>query len=225
MIDSLLNLIAPHYCCSCGEIGSLFCEGCKYDIGQDDDTACLLCGQPASLAGVCGACRPCVERGWYAGARSGGLERLIDRYKFGRAQAAHKPLGDLLLVRLPDLPAETIIVPIPTVASHVRQRGYDHTLLVARYIAKKRGLTCATPLTRLSSATQRGAGRKQRLTQAKTAFEVKARLRNDVPYLLIDDIVTTGATLAYAAKALRSAGATVVWAAAVARQPLENSRQ
>lgn len=221
MIDDLLNLIAPHYCCSCGEIGSLLCEGCKYDIIGDDSSACMLCGFATGATGICSGCVSFVERAWYAGERAGGLEALINRYKFGHARSAYRPLGDLLHTRLPVLPSETVVVPVPTVASHIRQRGYDHTLLLAQYVAEKRGLKLAYPLERMTSATQRGAGRKQRIAQAKAAFSIKMELEKDAPYLLIDDIVTTGATLTYAAKALRSAGATMVWAAAVARQPLD----
>lgn len=224
MIDRLLNGLAPHYCCSCGEIGSLLCVGCKYDIIEEDTLGCLLCGHLAGATGVCHKCRSIVGRAWYAGERTGGLEELIDRYKFDRAQAAFVPLGDLLLARLPILPPETIVVPIPTVRAHIRQRGYDHTLLLARYVAKKHKLRLARPLERQSSAAQRGAGRKQRLAQAKEAFRVKTELQKDTPYLLIDDVVTTGATISYAARALRAAGATVIWAAAAARQPLENNR-
>lgn len=121
---------------------------------------------------------------------------------------------------LPELPAETVVVPIPTVRAHIRQRGYDHALLLARYIAQERNLACAQPLERRTATTQRGVDRKARRIQAEAAFRVSTGLQPDVPYLLIDDVVTTGATLRYGAKALKSAGATTVWAAAVARQPL-----
>lgn len=221
MIESLLDLIAPHYCSSCGEIGSLLCDSCKYSIVDEDIFGCLLCGRPTGANGTCARYRPTIERAWYVAERTGGLEELIDRYKFDRARAAYKPLGDLLLARLPVLPPETILVPIPTVRSHIRARGYDHTLLIAQYVAKKRGLKLAHALERLNTASQRGASRKQRMEQAQRAFRVKGALQQGAPYLLIDDIVTTGATLSFAARAMRSAGASRVWAAAIARQPLD----
>lgn len=220
ILDGLLEHVAPYYCCSCGEIGSLLCDSCKYDIVSEHINACLFCGYPTSAAAVCRRCRSDATRTWYVGERSGGLEVLIDRYKFEYAEAAYRPLGDLLLACLPELPPETIVVPVPTVRAHIRQRGYDHALLLSRYIAKERGLTLAQPLDRLTTTLQRGADRKQRLSQAKTAFHVSVKLQTDIPYLLVDDVVTTGATLRYAAKALKEAGASVVWAAAVARQPL-----
>ncbi len=220
MLRRLLDLVIPHYCCSCGEIGSLLCESCKYDIIDERFSGCILCGH-ASLVPGCSRCRSGVERTWCGGERVGGLEILIDRFKFAYAEAAHVPLGDILLAALPDLPPETIVVPIPTIRAHVRQRGYDHTALLARYVADKRGLRYAQPLRRSTASVQRGASRAVRMAQAKEAFTVRQTLSAGVPYLLIDDVVTTGATLRYGAKAMKKAGATIVWAAAAARQSLD----
>lgn len=220
ILRKLLDQLAPHYCCSCGEIGLVLCESCKYDITYERFEACLLCGQPP-LSSSCSTCRTLVEKTWCGGERSGGLETLINRFKFEYAEAAHIPLGDILLAALPELPADTVVVPIPTVATHIRQRGYDHTLLLARYIARARGLSVRRVLVRQTATVQRGASRKVRRAQAKAAFTVKDALDKGVPYLLIDDVVTTGATIQYAAESLKAAGADRVWAAAVARQPLD----
>lgn len=220
MVERLLDFVSPHYCCSCGEIGSILCEGCKYDITSERFSGCTLCGQP-TLSGSHARCHSIIERTWCGGERTGGLERLIDDYKFEYVVAAHKPLGDILLAALPELPSDTIVVPIPTVRTHVRQRGYDHTLLLARYVADNRNLQCSRPLLRINSSVQRGANRKTRVAQAKAAFGVRERLDPDATYLLIDDVLTTGSTLRFAAKAMKDAGATVVWAVVAARQPLD----
>ena len=190
MVEKLLDLISPHYCCSCGEIGSILCESCKYDIVSEQFSGCLLCTRP-TLSGSCAHCSSDLARTWCGGERIGGLERLINCYKFEYAVAAHAPLGDIILASLPELPKETIVIPIPTIRTHVRQRGYDHTLLLARYIAKKRGLHCYQPLIRATSSIQRGTDRKTRLAQAKVAYKVKGELEKDTQYLLIDDVVTT----------------------------------
>lgn len=220
MVEKLLDLVAPHYCCSCGQIGSLLCEGCKYDITSEPFEGCLLCG--GIMAGnSCATCQMVVEKTWCGGERSGALERLINRYKFEYAKAAHEPLGDIILAALPELPPSTAIVPIPTVRAHVRQRGYDHTLLIARYIAAKRGLKVYPVLRRRTNSVQRGANRATREAQAKVAYKVDGVVSAGVPYLLIDDVVTTGATLTHAAKALKDIGAVTIWAAAAARQPLD----
>ncbi len=221
ILDSLLSQVAPHYCCSCGEIGNLLCESCKYDINSDHVNSCLFCGRPTSIADACRYCHSDITRMWCVGERSGGLEKLINLYKFNYAKAASASLSEVLLACLPQLPPETVIVPIPTLRAHIRQRGYDHALLVARAIAEEQKLTLAQPLERITNTVQRGTDRKQRIAQAKQAFRVSKGVEMAIPYLLIDDVVTTGATLRYAAKALKDAGATTVWAAAIARQPLD----
>jgi ComF family protein len=221
MIDTLLSYIAPHYCCGCGTIGSLLCDNCKYDITSEDFSTCIVCGDLANRFGICNSCSVPYTRAWCIGERSGVLQRLIGTYKFQNAQSGYKILGDLLLDRLEVLPEETIVVPIPTVASHIRQRGYDHTLLIAKYFARKRGYKMEKTLERLTSTKQRQATKAQRVMQAKAAFGLSRGIIPDVPYLLIDDVVTTGATLQYAAKILKDHGAREVWVAAIARQPLD----
>jgi ComF family protein len=155
------------------------------------------------------------------GEREGTLQRVIGLYKFGRAKAAHKILGDLLLETLPCLPPDTVVVPVPTVSSHIRERGYDHMLLIAKYVAQSRGLKCEQLLRRRTDTKQRQASAGQRDIQAKYAFEVRDIINASKPYLLIDDVITTGSTIKYASKALHDAGAEHVWVAVIARQVME----
>jgi ComF family protein len=153
------------------------------------------------------------------GAYDGLLKHLIGLYKFERARSAYRDLGDLLLARLPDLPKNTIVVPIPTITKHVRERGYDHTLLLAKYIATRKGLTCRRLLKRATNTKQRQASAALRESQAKKAFITKVKkLEANIPYLIIDDVVTTGATIKYAARTLRRVGAKHIWVAAIAHQ-------
>jgi ComF family protein len=161
------------------------------------------------------------DKAWFVGYRRDSLQRLVGLYKFERVRSAYRTVGELLTDVVPDLPPEAIVVPVPTVASHVRERGYDHTLLIARYFARQRGLRLSRPLRRSTHTKQRQASANTRDAQAKLAFKVEGMIENNVPYLLVDDIMTTGATLKYAAKALKGAGATQVWVAVVARQTLD----
>lgn len=220
MLERLLDAIIPHYCCSCGEIGKILCESCKYDIISEPFVGCLLCGSITPSRG-CKACKSSINDSWCGGERTGALESLINAYKFEYASVAHKPLGDIMLAAIPDIPKNTIVVPIPTVRKHIRERGYDHTVMLARYIADKRGLQFQQPLARKHQNVQRGKNKSERLRQAEEAFIVTEHIDSSAPYLLIDDVVTTGATIRYAAKALKDSGASIVWAAAVARQPLD----
>jgi len=128
-----VNLLAPHYCCSCGSIGALLCDYCKYDIINEPFEACILCHK-LSLPGQhkCGVCKAPFTKAWCASDRRTGVKELLDRYKFERTKAASKPLAELLHGMLPDLPADVCIVPVPTIAPHIRQRGYDQVVILAK---------------------------------------------------------------------------------------------
>ncbi len=215
---SLFDMFAPHYCFSCGEIGAVLCVNCKNNIVSESYSACLNCGKLAMpQAGLCAQCKMEFSRAWCVGEREDGLKNLINHYKFNRAKAAHLLIAELLDFALPDLPQDIFVTSVPTISSHIRQRGYDHAALMARTFAKIRKLPYRATVRRDSSAVQHGATRQERLRQAKNAFTCEAVAPKI--YLLIDDIYTTGATMNYTAKSLKDAGATEVWAAVVARQP------
>lgn len=175
-----------------------------------------------SNTGVCSDCKDKVAytRAWCVGERVDGLAQLIDGYKFHRVRAGYRVLAGLLDTRLPEVPAETVVVPVPTIPRHIRQRGYDHTLLLAHEFARRRHLALDNSLKRATNTVQLGSSRQQRLRQAQEAFLVPNTVR-PLTYLLIDDVITTGATVDEAAKKLRVAGALDIWLGVVARQPLD----
>ena len=175
----------------------------------------------APTTGLCATCRVPYERAWCVANRREQLQKLIDDFKFRNARAAHYPLAGLLHYHLPELPQDTVIVPIPTVSSHIRQRGYDHMLLVARRLGRLRGLSVDTSLVRITNTTQRGVGAHERASQAKLAFACRRELNPDATYLLVDDVITSGATVKYAALTLLDAGARKVWVASISRQTLD----
>lgn len=223
MLDYLLSILAPHHCYSCQKAGGVLCQSCKYNIASEAAEGCVVCGK-AAASGVCRGCRTTYSKAWCAGSRSGELEQLINDYKFERVKAAHVALADLLDAVLPLLPSNVVVVPVPTIPTHIRQRGYDHAALVARRLAKLRKLPYQPVVRRQANTKQRGASRKDRFQQAKVSFGCKGSLPANKVYLLIDDVITTGATMQYAAKALHDAGASDVWVAAIARQPLDKPR-
>lgn len=220
MIDKLLSFIAPHLCCGCGKVSTLLCDNCKNDIVLESEDVCLVCKRPTGRRGVCNTCKEPYDRAWNIGERKDVLQRLIGLYKFERVKAAYRVLGDLLLETLPVLPTDTVVVPVPTVSSHIRERGYDHIHLLARYVAKKRGWRYQRLLERTTHTTQRHVGAKERKIQASRAFRVRGEVK-DSSLLLIDDIVTTGATIHYGARMLKGAGAERVWTAVLAYQTLD----
>lgn len=218
---TLSDLLSPHYCCSCGEIGAILCEYCKYNIVSEPFDVCIVCTKPTqNKAYVCKGCQPAYKRAWCIGKRDDALRQLIDQLKFERVRAAHLPLVELLDRTLPQLPDNIVVVPIPTISQHQRIRGYGHAELIARVFAQRRALPYREALRRREERVQRGASRKQRIEQAKMAYASTA-VQEGAIYLLIDDVYTTGATLEYASRALLKGGASEVWVVALSRQPLE----
>lgn len=217
----ITNILAPHYCCSCGRIGSILCVSCKYNIIEEPFEACILCQRLAPVAeNLCNTCNVSYTRAWAVDSRQGALKELINRYKFERARAAYNELTNLLHETLPTLPDDICIVPVPTITSHIRSRGYDHMALIGKTLAQRRQLTYRPLLRRATKTVQHGSDRATRLLQAEQAFYVQQRC-DGRRILLVDDVCTTGATLEYGARALLAAGAAEVWVAVITVQLLE----
>ena len=219
MIDRLLSLIAPHYCCGCGEVGVKLCDCCKNDILEDTPSICIFCRKLVKNANLCSNHQLPYSAGYLVGFRDGPLLKLIDDYKFNRAKESAKVIAELIISRLPAIYGDIVIVPIPTTPHNVRVRGYDHMLLIARYLSRQSGWSVEPVLTRQNNITQHYAkSAAQRKEQAKSFFRVKRELSTDKIYLLIDDILTTGSTVQAAARCLREAGADNVIVAVAAIQ-------
>ena len=214
------DLIAPHYCCSCGQIGSSLCDNCKYDIISDVSQQCMSCLKPVGRYGdVCKECHVNYAKGWYVGLHRGALKRLIEDYKFHNVRQNGHILGDLLSDVLPEMPNDDVITTIPTIPSHIRQRGYDHAAILAKTVADSKDLRYKPLIVRKNHTTQRGANRQLRLRQAQIAFTCPGAVPRSV--LVIDDVATTGASLNAAAAQLKLAGAQQVWVATITREPLD----
>jgi len=116
-------------------------------------------------------------------------------------------------------PGGAVIIPIPTSRPHIRQRGFDHTALLARHLAKLKSCQTSPILTRRTNSTQFGSTRTQRLAQAQEAFSCQPRLNPKTHYILLDDIYTSGASIHAAADLLRTSGARKISVIIIARQP------
>jgi len=222
MIEALLQKVAPHPCFGCAKMGTPLCDNCKYDIISEPFSGCVLCGNVAP-EGICAQHDVPICKAWVVSERLTVLKRVIDAYKFEHVKAASDSLADLLDGRLPLLPENTVIVPIPTASSHIRQRGYDHIDILARLLAKRREVPVAYLLERSSNTTQHRLNKSERQQEASGAFQITkdVTIDPDTPLLIIDDIITTGSTISSAAKALTNAGVKTVFVAALAYQPLD----
>lgn len=224
IVEGVLASIAPHLCLNCGKTGSLLCPYCKYDISSEPFLACFVCETP-EMSGICSTHSAPIEKAYLVNPRRGAVKDLIEGLKFHNVKAAARVAAELLHERLPYLPKGTVIVPIPTVAGHRRQRGYDQVALIAGWLGRIRDVPVSPLLIRRSKTTQRELNRHERAVAAAQAFGLDARLAlklsKGTPVLLIDDVITTGATVIEAAKVLSAAGFRVA-VAGVVFQPLRN---
>ena len=198
---SVWDLICPHFCMRCGQIGSLLCFCCKKYMKNQQNRLILR----SDLL--------CV------GERKGALKELIWAYKYRPIRAAGKVLAELLAEELPEM--NVVIVPLPTISKHVRERGFDHTLLLAKKLAKMRGWPIKRLLVRENQSVQVGASANQRREQVKNAYRVKGAVDSSKEYLLLDDVWTTGASMLAAKRVLEKAGAKKVKMAVIAISELK----
>lgn len=226
MLDRFLSLIAPYACVSCARSGPIMCSGCVHDLMESREDFCIGCGRPTSATGICVACRPDLpfDAARVVARRDGLVEELINAFKFARARETYRPLADMLAPLLPKGPG-CVVVPVPTIRRHVRQRGYDHAALIARRVARLNGNGYAPLISRRTRTVQHGANKATRLRQVENAFFVPRAIDPSVTYIVLDDITTTGASLIACARVLRAAGATIIFAAAIARQPLDGLKK
>ena len=220
MLDRVLAVVAPHPCLGCDKLGTPLCTYCKYNITSRSFSRCIVCNQP-SLVGVCIEHNKTYQNAWIVGSRRGVLQLLIGNLKFQNMKEAAGSLAQLLDARLPQFSNDTILVPIPTAPAHIRERGYDHALLIARYLAGLRQLPLERVLARRDTKTQHHANRADRITQARSAFRLDKPVDPAKRYVIIDDVYTTGATIDAASQFLKAAGARFIGVAILARQPLD----
>lgn len=220
LLDKVISLVAPYSCLSCGTEGSLLCAGCKPTLGVVMPGRCFGCNKQSSQSKTCKNCRQhsSLAHVWIRSEYKGMPKELIHSLKFQRTPSAATIVGEAMISTLSEITEDTIAVPIPTASSRKRQRGYDQAVLISRSIARQTGMSVVRALVRTGQTRQVGSKKADRLNQLKNAYVVVRPGRiSGAHILLIDDVLTTGATLESAAKSLRRAGATQVDALVFAR--------
>ena len=136
------------------------------------------------------------------------LDRLLPRLKFHRDLAAGRVLVQCMLERLRTLPRPAAIVPVPLHPARLRRRGYDQALELARPLAHSLRLPLRHDVLRRTKATsaQSRLDADARQRNLRDAFHIDAAIPLPGHVVLVDDVMTTGATLHSAAHALRNAG-------------------
>jgi ComF family protein len=155
-------------------------------------------------------------------AYEGTLRRTLARLKYGGAARLARPLAEAALPAFRafvEMTNAAALVPVPVHPERQRQRGYNQATLLARELARATRASVAEILVRRRPTTQQHRlDRAARLRNLRDAFALEADARPPPTALLLDDILTTSATMEACAAVLRAAGASRVWGFAVARE-------
>ena len=125
-------------------------------------------------------------------------------------------MAEILDAVLPYFDEPVHIVPLPTIKKHIRERGFDHTMLIAKKLARRRKWQVDAILGRAKNTVQVGSDQETRLKQAREAYLINKPADKNAVYLLLDDVWTTGASMRAAIKKLREAGGTKIVVAVLA---------
>jgi len=203
---NLLDLLAPHSCRGCGRIGKVLCDRCKNNIILDHANFCPHC-KSKTPSGQCQKCKN-LPPIFVVDHRTSLTGKLVHDFKYHSIRALARPLAEILTQITPITHDNTIVVPLPTINRHIRERGLDHTHLIAKHFTNINHYEIQKLLVRAKNTVQVGADRKARLTQASTAYQInpKIKIDPDTTYILFDDVWTTGASIKSAIKKLQQAG-------------------
>ncbi len=205
MLDRLAAVLAPPFCWGCGadaRSGQPLCPVCRSRLRW-------LGAEPVRLEGV-----PV----WSAVAFEEPARSLVRALKYRGAAGLAEPLAAAVAAGAPGrlLAPGAVLVPVPMPAARRRRRGYNQAERIAAAMAARTGLELRECLSG-GGARQVGRGRQQRLSD--TTRDIALAATPPPRAVLVDDVATTGATLAACAGVLRSGGCRAVAAVTYARTP------
>jgi ComF family protein len=216
-LDRLLDLALPATCPGCGAEGAPICARCEPSLHARDN---LPAGTPLGLAE--GPPHPLLQLEWCA-SFTGPVRAALHALKYAGERRLATPVGEAVAARWRTAGAGgEILVPVPVHEARRRERGYDQAELIGEAAARLLGLPAAVAVVRArSTIAQYRLDRIHRADNVHEAFQVPPERRASIAgrwVILVDDVVTTGATLCAVAEAVLGAGAIAVSAIAVARE-------
>lgn len=209
IVAGLVDLLYPPRCLLCGALATPFCPTCRVGISPVPAGAPV----PAGIAGV-----------RTVGYHEGPLREAVLRLKFHRKVALAAPLGELAAAELRPVLTRwrpAALVPVPIHRFRQWERGYNQAELIAEEVGRRCGLPVVPALRRIrATPPQVGRSHGERAVNLRGAFAVTQSKRvQGARLLLVDDVRTTGATLAECAETLRAAGAAQLYALTVTYEP------
>lgn len=224
-IRNVIGRALPQACALCADRSgnAMLCAPCMNAL-PPLPPACPVCARPSPGSAVCGACLkrpPKFEATLAACAYAFPLDRLVQALKYDHRLALAEPLGDALaaaaLRTLASHQRPDALVAVPLAIARQRQRGFNQSIEIARVVARRTGLPLVTGLVRTGNApAQATLPWAQRRRNVRGAFACATSFAGR-HIVIVDDVMTTGATLEAAAAALHQSGAVRVDAWVVAR--------
>ena len=233
----VLEALSPTRCAGCERAGALICQDCLAALTLIDPChSCTRCGAPfgdllcteCSVEGASSAMAEALDRCLACAVYTHPLPRIIKAYKDAGERRLAPYLAELLYdtalhaqVAAPDryggvLSGADAVVFVPATAAAFRRRGFDHMEAIARPFCELSGVSLLDALVKYGHGDQRELGREERRERARGMYETVEDVQGR-RLLLIDDVITTGATMAAAAAELKRAGAVAVDGLAIAR--------
>jgi ComF family protein len=213
-----VDLLFPPQCGVCRRGGSLLCDGCAAALPRTAGERCERCWRPSSRV-VCADCfeEPLAfESVRAAFVMDGEARRLVHQLKYQGLSALAEPLARLMN----ELPEADVVVPVPLHRGRQRSRGYNQAAELAKHVARAAGLAYderAARRVRATAPLARSQGRDERRRIVAGAFAGVPDRVEGRRIMLVDDVVTTGATLDACSRALLDAGAAAVRCVTFAR--------
>ena len=225
LLSGLLHLLLPERCSLCRQPApGPLCAECREDLPWNR-SACPHCARPqdSGTGHVCASCAatpPPFDAGWSAFRYQAPIDQAVHGLKYHAGFRGARWLGLEMaraLARRPQ-PLPQLLLPVPLHAGRLRRRGYNQALELARALGGQLGVEVDARIARRQRATddQIGKSAAQRRRNVQGAFMVDGGRLQGLHIALVDDVMTTGSTLAELARACRKAGAVriEVWTAA-----------
>jgi ComF family protein len=213
LLDTILSSLAPHDCVACGTTGDLLCPACL-DLLPEALSKCYGCGKATTNFQTCASCQKVspLESVWVCTDYETVAKQLVQKLKFERAYSSADVIAKSIALHIGGgLPKKSTLTYVPTATSRVRQRGYDQAALIASRLHVYTTLPYKPTLLRLGQQRQTNSTRSQRLRQLEGVFQARRQdMAGSGRVILVDDVLTTGATLESAARTLRAAGVQTV---------------
>ena len=219
----IVHAILPHHCalCGAGTLNRLLCTGCDADLSHYRAPACPICALPTPSGQVCGACLqhpPAFDRTLAAFSYHFPVDRLLHAFKYSGNLALTEILAKPLAQLAAGHPKPDLLMPMPLHPGRLKERGFNQSLEIAKPISRWLDipLTADACQRTRDTPTQAGLKWKERRRNVRGAFACDLDLSGK-KIAVLDDVMTTGATLNEISRVLKSRGASEVSAWVVAR--------